>query len=371
MKNYALIIISSIILFCSCNDNSKKENKSYTLYVGTFTNNESEGIYSYTFNTNTGTLSNKKLAAKLTDPSFLIISPNKKYLYSVNKIEKSKNSNGAVVAFKIEENNALKQINNTPTANAYGCHVGISKDGKYLASSSYGGGSISVFNINENGALLPNPQFINHKILDTLKIAKAHASKFTKDGLFTADLGLDAIKRYQLKDNKFIPAEQASINLPDGAGPRHFTFNKNKNILYVINELNATITVFKKDTKGNYVELEVKNTLAPDYKGQKSCADIHLSNDGKFLYGSNRGENTIVIFKVDADTGKLTLVGRESVHGDWPRNFALDPTNKFLLVANQKSDNITVFKRDSEKGTLTFLQEVKTPTPVCLEFLDL
>jgi len=367
MKNYSLsLFFCSITLFFSCNTNSQKN---YTLFVGTFNERGNEGIYSYLFDATTGELSQKQLAAKLTGPNFLKISINKKYLYAVNQTNKFECTNGSVVSFSVNKNQLLP-INEMP-AHASSCHIGISADGNYVASSSYGGGNVSIFKIDENGGLHPNPQFINHKILDTVKKAKAHSSLFTKDGLFIADLGLDAIKRYTQVDGIFVPAQQASINFPDGAGPRHFTFGKNKKILYVINELNATITVFRKNTDGDYIELETKNTLAPDYTGQKSCADIHLSDDGKFLYGSNRGENTIVIFKVDASTGKLTLVGRENVHGDWPRNFALDPTNNFLLVANKKSDNITIFKRDVEKGTLSFLQEVKLPAPVCLEFLDL
>ena len=139
--------------------------------------------------------------------------------------------------------------------------------------------------------------------------------------------------------------------------------------MYVLNELNATIAVFKRDDEGSYNKLEIQSTLADGFEGQNSCADIHLSSDERFLYASNRGENTIVIFEVAQETGKLSLVGRESVRGDWPRNFTLDPTGNFLLVANQKSNTISIFKRDSEKGTLEFMNEVKLPSPVCLVFL--
>ena len=182
------------------------------------------------------------------------------------------------------------------------------------------------------------------------------------------DLGLDAVKRYQKEEDKFTPAEQFSLTFKDGAGPRHFTFGKGGQLLYVINELNSTISVFEKDTQGDYQEVQVVPTLAVDFDGESFCADIHLSPDGKFLYGSNRGENTIVIFKVDQDSGRLDLVGRESVRGDWPRNFSMDPTGEFLLVANKKTSNIVVFKRDLEMGTLTFLNETSHPNPVCLVF---
>jgi len=132
--------------------------------------------------------------------------------------------------------------------------------------------------------------------------------------------------------------------------------------------LNSTISVFEKDSDSNYEEIQVVSTLDADFDGESFCADLHLSPDGKFLYGSNRGENTIVIFAVNATSGELELVGRESVHGDWPRNFTIDPSGEFLLVANKKTSNIAVFKRDVEKGTLTFLNETNHPNPVCLVF---
>jgi len=365
MKIKKLIGILSVFL---CLGSCKQPAKT-TLFVGTYTNNGSEGIYSYTFDTETGELKDKKLAFAMRNPSFISISSNKKFLYAVEETSAYANSKGSVVAFAIE-GDRLSKINRDTVVGADPCHIGLSKDGKFLASSSYSGGSIAIFELAEDGSLQPNPQQIDHQVLDSVKTSHAHASLFTPEGLFTADLGLDAVKRYRYNTDKFIPSEQASINLPEGAGPRHFKFSKDGTFLYVLNELNSTITTFQKNIQGAYISLDTKSTLDTKYKGKNSCADIHLSKDGLFLYGSNRGENTIVIFKVDKETGKLTLVGRQAVKGEWPRNFSIDPTNKFLLVANKSSSNIAVFKRDIEKGTLDFLQEVKLPNPVCLMFLD-
>jgi len=363
MKKYYLLSLTlCFILNSSCKTETEK------LFVGTFTSNGSEGLYSYSFNSTTGEITNKKLEAKLTDPSFLTISENKKYLYTVEKTDEFKNSKGAVTAFKIE-NDRLSEINTVGTSGGYPCHVGISKKGDFLAASCYGDGSLSVYKVAANGALEENPQYIDHKVLDTVKTSHAHASLFTSDGLFTADLGLDAIKRYSYDGEKHVADKQASINLPDGAGPRHFKFNKNGKFLYVINEVNSTITVFQKQDNGNFTAIETQSTVAENYTEKSYCADIHFSKDGKFLYGSNRGENTIVSFKVNQETGKLTLADRESVRGDWPRNFVIDPTDNFLLVANERSNNITVFKRNTENGSLEFLHETKLPSPVCLEFL--
>jgi 6-phosphogluconolactonase len=161
------------------------------------------------------------------------------------------------------------------------------------------------------------------------------------------------------------------MQLPEGSGPRHFVVDQEGNYLYVINELNSSITVFKPNEKGDFEPIQTQNTLDVDFEGDSFCADIHLSPDGNFLYGSNRGENTLVIFQVNKKTGRLNLVGRESVRGDWPRNFTMDPSGNFILVANQRSNAITVFKRDIEKGTLTYLNEFKMPSPVCLVFYNI
>ncbi len=358
-----LLVLFNAILIVSCKNETKK------LFVGTFSENNSEGLYSFLFNTNSGELTYKKVEAKIKDPSFLTISANKKFLYVTKRTNEFVNSKGAVSAYKIEEN-GLKEMNTVGTGGGYPCHVGVSEKGDFLAASCYSDGSLSIYNIQEDGSLSANPQYINHKILDSIKKAKAHASIFTPDGLFTADLGLDAVKRYVHDGNKFIPHSQETLDLPNGAGPRHFKFNATKAFLYVINELNSTITVFKRNEIGDYKTMETIPTVDKNYTGENFCADIHLSKDGNFLYGSNRGENTIVIFNINKSNGQLSLVGRSSVNGNWPRNFSIDPTNNFLLVANQKSNNISVFRRDKKSGMLSFLHDVKLPSPVCLEFLE-
>ncbi|MCP4977025.1 MAG: lactonase family protein [Maribacter sp.] len=368
MKKTTFLFLCSILFIIGC---KKSETlKTYTLFVGTYTQNGSEGIYSYEFDANNGQFSDKKLAASIDNPSFLRISSNKKFLYAVEETDAYENSSGGVAAFSID-NGKLIKINSDATVGAHPCHIGLSEDGRFLAASSYSGGSLTIFKLGENGGLLPKPQFIDHKILDSTKTSHAHSAEFTKDGLFTADLGLDAVKRYTLEDGQFVPSVQPSLEMAPKAGPRHFTFGQDGKYLYVINELNSTITVLQRNTDNSYVEVETQSTLSMDFEGGSYCADIHLSKDGKFLYGSNRGENTIVFFKVDPSNGKLSMVGRESVKGDWPRNFGIDPSGNFLLVANQRSNNITIYRRNINEGTLSFLREVELPSPVCIEFLDL
>lgn len=366
MKKIILTAVA-LVLTMACAEKIE-EKPMYTLFVGTYTDGDSEGIYTYAFDAKTGELSNQKLAAKLTNPSYLAISEDKNNLYAVQETADFDSLGGGVTAFSLNDG-VLELQNSMGTQGAHPCHVSLSGDG-HLAVANYTGGNLSVFALNDDGSLADNPQIIDHKPLDTVKTSHAHMAQFDAYGLMVTDLGLDAIKRYVKKDGTFVPAEQPSIPFADGAGPRHFTYGKNGKMLYVINELNSTISVFENVENGNYQEIQVVPTLAADFDGESFCADLHLSPDGKFLYGSNRGENTIVIFAVDEDSGQLELVGRESVHGDWPRNFSMDPSGEFLLVANKKTSNIAVFQREKENGTLTFLNEISHPNPVCLVFVD-
>ncbi len=361
----ALFASLIILLVLACKE-KPEEKPMYTLFVGTYTEGDSEGIYTYTFDAGTGELTNKQLAAKLANPSYLALSKDHKNLYAVQETADFDSLGGGVTAFSLT-NGVLEIQNSMGTQGAHPCHVSLSGDG-HLAVANYTGGNVALFNLNDDGSLGEHPQIIDHKLLDSTKTSHAHMAQFTSDGLMVTDLGLDAIKRYKEENGEFVPGPQPSLPFAEGAGPRHFTFGEGGKMLYVISELNSTISVFKKDTKGDYQEIQVVKTLDPNYQGNNACADLHLSPDGKFLYGSNRGENTIVIFAVNPENGTLTLEGRESVHGDWPRNFSMDPTGEFLLVANQKSSNITVFKRDVEKGTLTYLNETVLPNPVCLVF---
>ena len=366
MKSNLLILVA-IFLFMNCTESEKS--MTLPLFVGTYTDGESEGIYRVQFDTETGELSNKTLIAKMENPSFIAFAPGNDFLYSVGESDSYGNSEGAVFAFAVGDT-TLQLLNNRNTGGANPCHVAVSEDGKQLAVSNYTGGNLALFTIDETGRINEDKQVIDHKVLDSTRTPHVHKAEFLGNSVFTADLGLDAVKHYVKNESAYTPAAQASLNLASGAGPRHFTFSEDAKFLYVINELNSTMTVFERGTFEQYQEIGTVSTLDENFQEESFCADIHLSKDGKFLYGSNRGENTIVIFKVDGSTGKLTLVGRESVQGDWPRNFTIDPTGNFLLVANKKTNNISVFKRNNEEGTLSFLSKFEMGAPVCLEFMN-
>ncbi len=363
IKSIVLVAFAMSVIQCS----QKEETPLATLYVGTYTDTESEGIYKLQFDTANGKIVSNNLAAEITSPSFLAISKDKDFLYAVQETNDFEEGAGAVTTFSIE-NDSLKKLQTVSSKGAHPCHISISPTGNKVAVSNYTGGNASVYDVSADGILTGPSAIINHNQIDTTKTAHTHMAQWLNGKIYIADLGLDAVLGYEM--NATGEATPSSVlELPEGAGPRHFTGAHSGKFLYVINELNSSISVFEKDATGKFKTIQNESTLAADFKGESFCADIHLSADGKFLYGSNRGENTIVIFSVDQQTGRLSLVDRESVHGNWPRNFTIDPTGKYLLVANQKSNNITVFKRDVEKGTLTFLHEEAVSKPVCLVFL--
>lgn len=355
--------ILGLIIINSCK--MEKMKKEEVLFVGTYTNNGSEGIYRFNFDVNTGKLTDQTLAAQIDNPSFITFAPDKKTLYAVGEVDDYNGDSGTITTFNVKDT-MLTKLDMMSTFGANPCYVGVSENGNDVVVANYTGGNFTIYKTLENGTL-SSPQVIDHKVQDTSKTAHAHMAKFLNGELFVADLGLDRIKKYSKKQDKFIPSLQKELVLENGAGPRHFMASNNGVYLYVINELNSTITLFK-EKGGSYEEIETYTTISDSFEGESFCADIHLSPDGKFLYGSNRGENTIVIFKIDEYNGTLTLVGREPVKGDWPRNFAIDPSGTYVLVANQRSNNIVVFKRDDEKGTLNFVSEVDLPSPVCLKF---
>lgn len=361
MNNKTLCILALAMTLLHCTPDN--EPKSLTLYVGTYTDTESEGIYKLQFDVDSGKIVNSSLAAKIISPSYLAINSKKEVLYAVQEVNDFEDGAGAITAFSMV-GDSLTEMQTVSSKGAHPCHVALSPSGSELAAANYTGGNASIYTVAEDGMLSGPTAVLDHRKIDTTRTSHAHMAQWVNDDLYIADLGLDAILGYTAN------AEHSkTLQLPAGAGPRHFTSTSNGKFVYVINELNSSISVFEREGTMGYRSIQNESTLAPYFKGKSYCADVHISADGRYLYGSNRGENTIVIFSIDQETGRLTLVGRESVKGDWPRNFTLDPTGNFLLVANQNSNNICVFRRDPEKGTLTFLNEEKLSKPVCLLFL--
>ena len=352
--------------------------KKHILYVGTYTKGMTDGIFLYSFNDQNGKLVNLKTPAVSNNPSFLIVSGDKKYLYAVGELDNlGNNQSGNVSAFRIEKKGNLTLINQVLTYGANPCYISLSPDGKKLIAANYTGGNLSLFNVLPDGSLSEMVQriqdFGSGPVKDRQSEPHAHSARFDASGklLYAADLGIDELKIYSVNpgDVALSPNPQPFIKLDPGSGPRHFDFSADGRFIYVINELNSTITVLMK-YGGDWKPVQTIKTFPKDYKGINWCADIHISADGRFVYGSNRGHNSIAVFKRDQNSGKLDRIENVSVEGNWPRNFTIDPTGLFLLVANEKSKDITVFKIDGPSGKLAYTGfKVPNESPVCLQFL--
>ncbi len=347
------------------------------LYVGTFTSERAEGIYLCRFNKSTGEIKLDKTFKAIDNPSFLSVSPDKNYLYAVSRTStKIEKSGGYVLAYRIKKGGELEFINKQLSNGTGPCHIDVSHDGKYVAIATYGGGTISVYPVIAGGGLLPASSTVQFKGSGPNKSRQkephAHSVKFSPFNslVFSADLGTDQLNIFSFDDGKLAATGQQFVKLASGAGPRHFDFHPEGKFIYVINELNSTVELVK-STNGAWHTVQKITTLPQGFDEDNYCADIHVADNGRFVYGSNRGHNSIVVFKVDQKSKKLTFVSVASTKGKWPRNFTLSPDGSYLIAANQHSNNITVFRVDAESGELEFTgNQVHVPAPVCLEFVD-
>ena len=348
----------------------------YHLIIGTYTKTQDKGLFVYKFDSKTGKLSFEANSEGVKNPSYLAISKDGSKVYSVN--ESGTNRKGGVSAFNLNQKTGeLALINEQETKGAGPCYISIANDQKYVFTANYAGGNVSALPLNDDGSIGILAQVVQHEGQsinpNRQKEPHSHSVIFSPDGaiLYNADLGTDKLYAYQYNPNEAQPlsdANPAFTKIEAGFGPRHFEFNKQANRVYLISELTAMISVFDiKDKNLNLIQNISMNTS--DFKGTNGAADIHLSNDGKFLYATNRGTaNEIVIFKVAKNSGELERIASVSSKGETPRNFMIDPTDQFLLVANQNSNDVYVFKRDKKTGLLTDINEkITIGNPVCLK----
>ena len=357
----------------------------FWVYVGTYTGgggkDKSQGIYLMELDLRTGTLSSPRVAAASTDPSFLAIHPSRKFLYSVNELsEVNGQRGGGVSAFSIDPaSGMLSPLNQQSSVGEGPCHLVVDRSGTNVLVANYNSGSAACLPIEADGRLRPASSFIQHKGSganpERQDSPHAHSINLDAAGRFavTADLGLDKVFIYSFDatQGKLAPNEPAFAKVAPGSGPRHFAFHPNGRFGYVINEIANTVTAFTYDSdKGALTEIQTISTLPADFKGQSYTAEVQVHPSGKFLYGSNRGHDSIAIFTIDPSTGKLTTVGFEPTQGKNPRNFAIDPTGQYLLAENQDSDTIVVFRIDPQTGALRPTgQTVKLPKPVCIKMI--
>jgi 6-phosphogluconolactonase len=377
------LVFAALLTFFPSVAAPQKANAPYLMYVGTYTTKQSsKGIYAYRFDATTGKLSSIGLAAESTDPSFVAVHPNGKYLYAVNEVDNFNGAkSGALSAFGIDrKTGTLKLLNQVSTHGAGPCYVSLDKTGSYVLVANYDGGSVATFAVQGDGSLSLVKGFVQHSgsSADQQRQEGPHAHwiGMSPDNRFAlaADLGLDDVLIYQLDSTKgaLIPGNPPFAQVKAGSGPRHFAFHPNGKFGYVLTEMAATVTVFSYQAKnGALTAIQTLPTLPKDYSGPTEAAEIVVHPSGKFLYASNRaGVDTITIFSIDPAKGTLKEAGRVSTKGKTPRNFAIDPTGSFLLAANQESGNVVVFRIDTATGQLTPTgQEEEVPAPVCITFV--
>ncbi len=350
------------------------------VYIGTYTGGASEGIYQTRLDPQTGMLENPVLAVKVENPSFLAAHPQKPFLYSTGQgTNASGKKEGLVSAFAILPGDGkLTLLNQQPTVGEGPCHIAVGKEGRHVLVANYGGGSLTVLPIAEDGRLGVATDFIQHKgsSVHPQRQQGPHTHSVTLDGTgryaIAADLGLDKllVYRYDVASGSLEEHEPPFIAVKPGAGPRHFAFHPSGRSAYVVNELDNTVTAFSYDeTAGRMEEIQSVGTLPKDFTGENTTAEIRVHPAGRFLYASNRGHDSIAVFSVEEATGRLTSLGQTPSRGKTPRNFNISPDGNFLLAANQESDTLAAFRVHPDTGTLEALGEpVTAPTPVCVCF---
>ncbi|MCH9770613.1 MAG: lactonase family protein [Gammaproteobacteria bacterium] len=351
------------------------------VYVGTYTNiGGSLGVYQFNLDQDTGTLEPLGLAVETESPAFLAINSKKTHLYAVNESTHYENTkNGAVSCFEIQVDGQLSGKGIQSSLGGAPCHMSVMKDQKHLGVSNYMGGNIVVYPIQEDGSLgEPSCEIkFQGKGPNEFRQEAAHPHSFnvSPNGrhVYICDLGSDKVWIFNYDGNgKLTPATPASVESAPGAGPRHMTWHPSKPWLYVINELNCTITSYTiNDESGELNEINTAPTRPEGFTGDNLCADIHVLECGRFLYGSNRGDNSIVVCSIDQQNGELKVIQHHPCGGDHPRNIAITPNNKFLLVANETDNNIVTLKIDGSTGKLSFTGiEAKISMPSCVKFLS-
>ncbi len=347
-----------------------------TVYVGTYTDGTSRGIYRFAFDPATGAMTEPVLAAETKNPSFLALHPNGRFLYAVGEVSSFGGSEtGSVSAFAIDAKTGdLVLLNQQSSEGAGPCHLVVDKTGGHVLVANYGGGTVAVLPIEADGRLRPASSVRVHEGSGPNKgrQEKPHAHGIYLDAAerfaLSPDLGADRVFVYRFDPAKGTLEPHGAAPLDPGSGPRHLAFHPTGKVLYVINELLSTVTAFSYDAeKGALARLQTVSALPAGFSGESWTAEVAVSPDGRFVYGSNRGDDSLAVFRVDAASGRLTAVGHAPVGGKTPRHFTIDPTGGFILVAHQGSGGVAVLRRDPSTGMPTPAgAPVKVDKPVCL-----
>jgi len=386
IPTYIITIICSIVLL-NCEETAQEMTKEepiisekLTAYIGTYTRSEghvdgkAEGIYRVKIDASTGEISQQETVASLINPSFVKLSKDQSYLYTVSELAHEDEPTGFLYNYKITAD-SLQFVERFPTDNKAPCHIGLDQSGKYIFVTNYVGGIMKVYKRNEDASLtdVQTIQLEGSSVHPQQTSPLLHSTKASPNNEYiaVADKGTDKIWLFKIDEEKeqLIPHSQPFVKIQAGAGPRHTVWSANGKFLYVVNELDNTVNVIQYEADDqSFTSIQSVSTLPEDYEETSYCADIHLHPSGNFLYGSNRGHNSIAMYSVDSETGRLTALGLESTRGEFPRNFNISPNGNLLFVANQNTSNITSYRILTD-GKLQFLDlDYEIGTPVCIEY---
>ncbi len=351
------------------------------VYVGTYTDpiahvpeSTGEGIYLYELNPGDGSLSYIGQTDGVINPSYLTLSPDKRFLYAVSELNAP---GGHVVAYALDpQSGMLTYLNRQPAHGEAACYLVVDSSGRYLLTANYMDGSACVYPIKEDGSLGE----VSHRVQHTgsgpsprQDRAHIHCVTFDRNGryVFLSDLGQDKLVGYTLdrERGQLVPHNETDIQ--PGGGPRHFVFSQDGRFGYSLQELDGTVAVFSYDgERGRLSKVQLLSTLPGGFEGENLTSTLRIHPSGRFLYAANRGHNSVAIYTINQDDGTLTLTGHVPSGGVWPRDFNIEPSGRYLLVGHQDTDNIVTYSIDQATGKLTAVQEAKVPTPVCICFLE-
>ncbi len=355
--------------------------KDIYLLLGTYTSGTSNGIYVYNFNTASAE-SRLVDSVNIANPSYLAISSNEKFVYSVSEEANARQNGGSIAAFAFnKQNGALTPLNRQSSQGNNPCYVSMHKTGRWVLAGNYSSGSLAALPVLKNGFLDSAVSAIEHTgssvNSDRQNEPHVHATVFSPDNKYVLvpDLGIDKVMIYAFnkRTGALTPAATPFVMTKPGSGPRHLEFHPNKKLVYLLEELTGSISAYRYFPKNGALELlQNISTLPPEFMGYPGSADIHVSPDGRFLYASNRGQsNTIAIFSIDKKTGQLTAIGHQPTLGKAPRNFNFDPSGNWLLVANQDSNEVVIFKIDKATGLLSDSgKRIGVGKPVCVKWVN-
>lgn len=375
MKTFPLLRIALLLLFAVF-----PARADHFVYFGTYTGAKSKGIYCWRM-TDDGRLTRVGLAAEMANPTYLALHPNNKFLYAVGEVNKFGDQKaGAVSAFAIDTaTGKLTALNQQSSGGTGPCHLDVDRAGQAVVVANYGGGSVQSLPIKADGSLGEPATFIQHAgtSVDKSRQEGPHGHCIMVDPsqkfALACDLGLDKVLIYKLDPAtaKLAANDPPFATVAPGSGPRHLAFHPNGKFAYVINEMLCTMTSFTWDSaRGALKEIQTISTLPGEWQKGYSTAEVYVHPSGKFVYGSNRGHDSIVVYACDEKTGRLTLVEHQNTQGRTPRHFAIHPSGKFLLAENQSTDNVVVFRIDADTGKLTATGEkLEVGSPVAAVFV--